>query len=84
MKSTVFEDNSGCISTAMSPKLSPRTKHIAVKWHLFKSHISDNTEGCERPVILEKIASEYQIADIFTKGLGVTKFQTLRLLLCGW
>ena len=84
MRSTVFEDNNGCISTAMAPKLSPRTKHIGVKWHFFKSHLSDNKEGCDKPVILEKIKSEHQLADIFTKGLGWIKFQALRSQLCGW
>ena len=70
MRSTVFEDNNGCISTAMAPKLSPRTKHIGVKRHFFKSHLSDNKERCKKPVILEKIESENQLSDIFTKGLG--------------
>jgi hypothetical protein len=31
--STVFEDNNGAICLASSPKMSPRTKHIAIKYH---------------------------------------------------
>ena len=32
-KSKIFEDNNGCMSTCTPPKLSPRTKHIVVKYH---------------------------------------------------
>ena len=37
--STIFEDNNGALGLAISPKLTPRTKHIAVKYHWFKSLI---------------------------------------------
>ena len=87
LKSTVFEDNNGCITTATSPKMSPRTKHIGVKYHFFKSKIirgGDEKEGEDGPVEIEKINTEVQIADIFTKGLSQDKFQALRKLLCGW
>jgi hypothetical protein len=43
IKSTVFEDNNGDISTATAVKMTPRTKHIAVKYHFFKSHINVGT-----------------------------------------
>ena len=29
----VFEDNRSCIKVAESPKFTPRTKHIAIKYH---------------------------------------------------
>eukprot|EP00957_Ditylum_brightwellii_P203995 15337136-Ditylum_brightwellii.AAC.1 len=32
----VFEDNQSCISIAKSYKFSPRTKHIALKYHHFR------------------------------------------------
>ena len=35
----VHEDNQSCISTASSHKFSPRTKHIALKYHHFCQHI---------------------------------------------
>ena len=79
MKSVIFEDNNGCISIATSPKMSPRTKHIGVRYHFFKEHI-----GEEKGIIIEKIATENQVADIFTKGIGENQFQVLRKLLCGW
>ncbi len=40
VKSTVFEDNNGALTTATAVKMSPRTKHIGVKYHFFKSHIN--------------------------------------------
>ena len=39
LHSTVFEDNNGALGLAKAPKLTPRTKHIAVKYHWFKDHI---------------------------------------------
>lgn len=76
--STVFEDNNGALSLAKSPKITPRTKHIAVKYHFFKSHLNDTN------FVLQKIDTDVQVADIFTKGLVGEKFQILRKLLAGW
>jgi hypothetical protein len=36
VKSTIFEDNKGAISTATTPKMTPCTKHITVKYHFVK------------------------------------------------
>ena len=44
IQSTVFEDNNEALGLATSPKLTPQTKHIAVKYHFFRSHISDKKE----------------------------------------
>ena len=38
---TIFEDNNGALALATAPKLTPRTKHIAVKYHFFKEHIGE-------------------------------------------
>ena len=79
IKSTVFEDNNGAIATATAVKMSPRTKHIGVKYHFFKSHVND-----ESGISLSKIDTNLQKADIFTKGLAPQKFAEIRKLLCGW
>ncbi len=76
VKSQVFEDNNGAIRTAQTTKLSPRTKHIAVKYHFFKSHI-----GREKGIELSKIDTNEQKADILTKGLAAPKFKELRRML---
>ncbi len=77
--STIFEDNNGALGLATAPKLTPRTKHIAVKYHWFKSHI-----GEEQGFVIKKVESENQKADIFTKGLVAETFQHVRKLLMGW
>ena len=79
IQSTVFEDNNGAISTATAVRLSPRTKHIAVKYHFFKSHINEDSG-----ISLSKIDANLQKADIFTKGLAPQKFADIRKLMCGW
>jgi hypothetical protein len=38
--STVFEDNKGCVELATAPKMRSRTKHIALKYHHFRSHVA--------------------------------------------
>jgi hypothetical protein len=63
--STVFEDNNGALSLATSPKISPRTKHIAVKYHHFRSKI-----GVDKGILIQRIDTTDQKADIFTNGLG--------------
>ena len=87
IKSKIFEDNNGCISTCTAPKMTPRTKHIAVKYHFVRNYFNlDPTinRAARHPYVLEKIESEKQKADLFTKGFNAEKFTTLRKLLCGW
>jgi len=40
MHCTVYEDNESCISMATKRKFSPRTKHIAIKYHHFRKHVN--------------------------------------------
>jgi hypothetical protein len=79
LHSTVFEDNNGALILATSPKISPRTKHIAVKYHHFRSKI-----GIDKGIIIQRVDTTEQKADIFTKGLGATQFAYLRKLVMGW
>jgi len=81
VKSTIFEDNNGAITTATTPKMSPRTKHIAVKYHFVKQYFG-NKASADHPFALEKIETDQQKADIFTKGLDAVSFAQIRLLLC--
>ena len=67
VKSTIFEDNNGAISTATTPKMTPRTKHIAVKYHFVKQLFNPNHE--DNPFTLVKIDTLEQKADVFAKGL---------------
>ena len=61
---TVLEDNDSCIAIAKSQKLTPRARHIAIKYHHFR-HYVDNVI-----VQMLPIDTKYQTADIFTKPLS--------------
>ena len=60
--STIYEENNGAIVVATSPRMTPTSKHIAVKFHWFRQHVG-------RGFLIWKIESENQKANIFTKGL---------------
>jgi hypothetical protein len=78
VKCKAFEDNNGALKMAMVQQLCPRTKHINGKYHHFRSAVNKGT------IELEKIDTTDQIADIFTKPLGVELFQKLRRRMMGW
>ena len=80
---TVHEDNLSTIAMAESLKFTPRTKHIAIKYHHFRSRVqcSYNPTGDIR---IKYIESKKQLADIFTKPLDDPTFFNLRKMLCGW
>ena len=81
VKSRIFEDNNGAIATATSPKMNPRTKHIGVKYHFVKDYFARNKMG-EHPLVIVKVDTLEQKADIFTKGLNEEGFSRIRKLLC--
>eukprot|EP00733_Pompholyxophrys_punicea_P000483 Pompholyxophrys_punicea_v1_NODE_136_length_3267_cov_3.636364.p3 type:complete len:181 gc:universal NODE_136_length_3267_cov_3.636364:718-176(-) len=78
--SAVWEDNQAALQLASSglPKMTPRTKHIAVKYHWFKSKLQPGQ------VEFRKIDTKIQKADIFTKGLDIRPFAEKRKLMIGW
>ena len=73
-----FEDNSGALELAKSPKLRPRTKHINIKYH----HFHDSIENGR--IMMYKIDTLDQEADIFTKPLEESLFIKLRKRIMGW
>ena len=75
---TIHEDNQGCIDLVETPRMQPRTKHIALKYHHFRKHVKDGT------ISVTYLETTRQIADIFTKALGDSQFGVLRSLLTGW
>ena len=74
----VFEDNESCISIATKQKFSPRTEHIALKYHHFRSYVFNKT------IEFLSIDTLEQTADIFTKSLDEELFLHLRKKLSGW
>ena len=73
----IYDDNNGAIVVATSPRMTPTSKHIAVKYHWFRQHVG-------KEFVIRNIESENQKADIFTKGLQGQIFARIRKLLCGW
>jgi len=80
---TVYEDNLLTIAMAESLKFTPRTKHIAIKYHHFRSRVQclSNPNGDIR---IKYINTKKQLADLFTKPVDDTTFFSFRKLVCGW
>ena len=74
----VWEDNQSCISMATSQKFTPRTKHIALKYHHFKKYVETGK------IQINYVHTEQQQADILTKPVRVDLFPKLRYMLMGW
>ena len=63
-----FEDNVGAIKLARMPKMRPRTKHLNIKYHHFRSFVASGD------IVVEHIATTEQEADILTKPLAPESF----------
>ena len=63
---TVHEDNNSAITMAESTKFTPPTKHIAIKYHHFRSRVrcTYNPKG---DIKVKYISTKLQLAAIFTK-----------------
>ena len=66
VKSQIFEDNNGAISTATTPKMTPRMKPIGVKFHFVKDYFS-RIMRCDHPFAIKKIDTLEQKDDISQK-----------------
>ena len=74
----VWEDNQSCIAMATSQKFTPRTKHIALKYHHFKQYVESGQ------IQINYVHTELQQADILTKPVKIELFPKLRYMLMGW
>lgn len=74
----LFEDNNGALALAKDAKYRPRTKHIALKYHHFRSYVKDGK------IEILPIDTKDQVADQFTKALDEQTFNYLRNKLMGW
>ena len=68
----VHEDDQYCIKMDTGTKNSPRTKHIALKYHYFRSNVKSGR------VEITYTPTDEQLADILTKPLSNEAFFTLR------
>lgn len=80
VKSTIFEDNQGCLSLVNVPKMSTRNKYLALKCHFFRAALIQS----KGQIVAKYVKTTEQRADILTKGLPQAQFETIRKLLMGW
>lgn len=81
--STVFEDNRAAklLATTDPPRLTPRSKHMALRYHWFRSHLGVS-KGSGIQIV--DVASKLNKADFCTKALARDAFVANRLAVCGW
>ena len=72
-----FEDNKSCLEIATNHKSRPRTKHLSVRLHHFRSYVA------AKLIDIQHISTVDQLADIFTKPLGEQPFVHLRNTIMG-
>ena len=70
-KIPILCDNSSAIAIANNPVLHSRSKHIDIRYHFIRDHVSKGD------VELHFIPTEYQLADLFTKPLDEARFKFL-------
>ena len=79
-KTTVHEDNQGCLKLSkLEPgRMTPRSKFYGIKYHWFRSHLKPES------IEMHFVKSDLQRADFLTKSLGPTAFEQNRKLTMGW
>ncbi|CAN4121880.1 unnamed protein product [Withania somnifera] len=65
---TIYCDNSGAVANSKEPRSHKMAKHIKRKYHLIRDIVQRGD------VVLAKIASENNLADLFTKALPQKPF----------
>ena len=78
VKCTLFEDNSGALALSKAPAMRPRTKHINVKYHHFRTHVANGT------IDIQKVNTLDQWADMLTKANDVKTLKRHRKATMGW
>jgi len=73
---TLYCDNLSAINISKNPIQHSRTKHIDIRHHFIRDLVE------EKIVTLEHVATEEQLADIFTKPLDVKQIEKLRSKMC--
>ena len=75
---TLYCDNLNVISISKNPIQHSRTKHIDIRHHYIRNLVEDKI------IDLSHVSTEDQLADIFTKELDASRYESLRssLRLC--
>ena len=69
---TIYCDNISSIALSKNPVFHGRSKHIEIKYHFIRELVENGD------IKMEFCKSEQQLADIFTKPLGIGTFVHLR------
>ena len=67
----IYEDNQSCIDYSNNPVQFKRTKHIDQRYHFVKDQV------LLRTILIKKIPTKDNLADVFTKPLEVSQFHYL-------
>ena len=65
-------DNTSTINLSKNPIQYSRSKHIKIRYHFIKEHVTNDD------INLEYVKTKNQLADIFTKLLKEDRFSSLR------
>jgi hypothetical protein len=65
-------DNESAIKIANNPVQHSRTKHIDIRHHFLRDHVSKGN------IKIDGVSTDDQLADIFTKPLNESRFCKLR------
>jgi hypothetical protein len=65
-------DNKSAIKIANNPVQHSRTKHIDIRYHFIRDHVSKGD------IKIDGVSTDDQLADIFTKPLDESQFCKLR------
>ena len=68
----VYYDNTSAINISKNPIQHSRTKHIDIRHHFIRELVENKT------VVIEHVATENQLADIFKRALDSSRFDSLR------
>ena len=71
-KISIRYDNKSIICLSKNSILHSRTKHIDIRYHFIKEHVSNGD------IVLEYVYTDDQLVDIFTKPLSEERFSYLR------
>ena len=76
--STIYCDNMAAIKLASNPATTKRSKHISIRYHMVRDLVAAGV------FCIEHIATDENVADMFTKALGRVKFRKFANMLFGY
>lgn len=68
----LYLDNHSAIKLTKNPEMHKRSKHIDTRYHYIREKFE------QRKFELHSVSTDYQLADLFTKGLPKARFEFLR------